>query len=128
MNVVLDSVSGISQNSVIHITAKILQGTNESNQIFLKDGTCVIGLYMPNLWTAASIYFRTLSEDGAIWAPVANPGTGLYRIINPSVVACYHFGTNLLSCRSLIIRSGNFGAAINQNGDRTFVLAVRSLA
>lgn len=99
-----------------------LRGTHVTNK-----GLRLFGIVMPAAWTAANLTFQASFDGGTTYVNmydynglevVATASTSRLIVLDPVVFA---------SIPLLKIRSGTAASAVNQGGDRTLTLVLRSI-
>lgn len=127
----------MSTQHVDHVTNKIVatiaNGASASQTIDLA-GAEFVGLILPSAWTAADITFDAMNEatsgatetakhiydDGGTEVKVASAAVVADRAIAPASVL-----NRLAPFRRIQIRSGIFGAFVNQGGQRDIIVLTK---
>jgi len=111
-----------------------------SDYVDLEDCWTVVGIYMPDAWTAANIGFYTTyplvtgSDDphvpvtGTVWEPINEPDSTDYLEIQVAAGEYTYIGPDKLAgCRFLRLWSVSSGTGTAQGAARTVILVVRPI-
>jgi hypothetical protein len=80
------------------------------------------GIIMPAAWTTASLTFL-VSADGSAFYPLYNLDGSEYEVLSPDVSRCINVPPqDFMGYRSIKLRSGKDGAAVQQGGSRAFTV------
>lgn len=120
-------VAGVPAQIAMHIlNATIASGASLSDSMNL-GGLRLFGIVMPAAWTAANLTFQASFDGGTTYVDmydynglevVATTSTSRLIVLDPVVFAAIPL---------LKIRSGTAASAVNQGGDRTLTLVLRSI-
>jgi hypothetical protein len=106
--------------------ATISSGTTQSNIISIKDGTRIVGLYMPAGWDAAALTILG-SIDGTTFFPVFD-SAGTEISFNVASSRFINFGTTFPnSLRFFRLRSGVIALPVTQTVTRLLTLLEETL-
>lgn len=105
------------------VTATIANGASLSGSVDCL-GLVPVAVLMPGTWTAANMTFQG-SYDNSAFGNLYDSGGEISLAVAADVLQSLT-PSSFAGCRYLKLRSGTAGAAVNQGGDRTLTVILRS--
>ncbi len=106
--------------SQTQIAATIASGQSLSGEVDIGN-KLLVGIWMPSGWDAAAMTFQVSPDGGTTWLELQSASA----VVSYTVAAGQFIGVDPTIWRgvmSLKVRSGTFGAPVNQTANRTITL------
>lgn len=107
-----------TQDTIRYVTATIANGTSLSAAVAI-DGLVVVGVQMPAAWDAAGLTMQA-AYDGSTYGNVFTQTTEFNATVAANQINLWNEA--LPPMRSIKLRSGTAGVAVNQTADRILTI------
>ena len=112
------------------VTATIANGASLSGAVDVGGvqlgGRVIVAIITPAAWTTAALTFQA-SDDGATFRNVYDEYGTEYTVQAAVDRHILIDAARFAGCRSLKVRSGTSGSAVNQGGDRSIGIVLREI-